>query len=131
LLHGDLTSEHYEDVAAAEPRIDQLRSKMVVIEEMQYSRDYLDPDLRSISNRVQVFFEDGTATDAVEVQFPLGHRRRRNEAIGPLKSKFRTNAGKRFTENRVESLVQLFHDGQSLWNTRVSEFMDRFTPVDS
>ena len=131
LLHGDLTSEHYEDVAAADARIDLLRSKMVVTEEMKYSRDYLDPDLRSISNRVQVFFEDGTATDAVEVQFPLGHRRRRNEAIGPLKSKFRTNAGKRFTENRVESLVQLFHAGQSMLNMRVSEFIDRFTPVDS
>ncbi|MGN6547431.1 MAG: bifunctional 2-methylcitrate dehydratase/aconitate hydratase [Aureliella sp.] len=125
LLHGDLTSDHYEDAAAADPRIDQLRSKMVVLEEPRYSRDYLDLDIRSISNRLQVYFRDGTTTEAVEVEFPLGHRRRRSAAIGPLKEKFRENASTCFDDSRVASLLRWFEDGDELAEMRVSEFMDR------
>lgn len=126
LLHGDLTSDHYEDAAAADPRIDQLRSKMVVLEEPRYSRDYLDLDIRSISNRLQVYFRDGTTTEAVEVEFPLGHRRRRTAAIGPLKEKFRENARTCFDSSRVDRLLRWFDDGDELAEMRVSEFMDRF-----
>ena len=108
LLHGELTSEHYEDAAAIDPRIDILRSKMVVAEEPRYSKDYLDPDLRSISNRIQVHFVDGSASPAIEVEFPLGHRRRRSESLGPLETKFRHNAGTRFSAARVDSLVKMF-----------------------
>jgi 2-methylcitrate dehydratase len=126
LLHGDLTSDHYEDDAASDPRIDTLRGKMTVIEDPQYTKDYLDPDLRSISNRVQVFFQDGTSTDAVEVQFPLGHRRRRQESYGPLESKFRANAATRFDAQRVERLVRIFQEAESLLEMRASRFMDLF-----
>ena len=124
MLHGDLTSDHYQDAAASDPRIDELRSKMVVTEDPRYTRDYLDPDLRSISNRIQVFFKDGTSTDAVEVEFPLGHRRRRSESIGPLETKFRYNAGTRFEVSRVDSLLKTFESTQSLSTMRVSKVMD-------
>ena len=126
MLHGDLTSDHYQDAAASDPRIDQLRSKMVVVEDMRYTRDYLDPELRSISNRIQVFFKDGSATNAIEVEFPLGHRRRRAEAATPLKNKFRHNAGMRMDSTRVESLMNTFSNLDSLSKMRVSEMMDLF-----
>ncbi len=126
LLHGDLTAEHYEDNVAVDPRIDQLRRKMVVVEDPRYSRDYLDADLRSISNRIQVRFTDGTETQAVEVQFPLGHRRRRRESLVPLEAKFRHNASKRFDASQVDKIVKTFEATQDLMRMRVSDFMDAF-----
>src|SRR5690606_36674586 len=77
LIYGELTSEHYEDPIAQDPRIERLREKTEVVEDERYSRDYLDPDKRSIANAVQVFFTDGTSTDKVEVEYPVGHRRLR------------------------------------------------------
>ncbi len=126
MLHGDLNSEHYEDDAASDPRIDQLRRKMVVVEDPRYSNDYLNPDLRSISNRIQVHFTDGTATDAIEVEFPLGHRRRRAESLPPLEAKFRHNAGTRFPSPRVDAICKMFDAKQSIEELRVSHFMDQF-----
>jgi 2-methylcitrate dehydratase len=93
LLHGDLTDEHYEDSAAADPRIDALRARCVVREQQRYSRDYLDPDRRSIANAVRVVFRNGSATERMEVEYPLGHPRRRGEAAGPLRAKLAANVG--------------------------------------
>jgi 2-methylcitrate dehydratase len=126
LLHGDLKSEHYQDSAAADPRIDQLRDKIIVHEDTRYSRDYLDPDLRSIANRIQVVFNDGTSTDTIEVEFPLGHRRRRSQAIEPLRKKFRDNAGSRFPMSLVNALLHLTIEDPLFFEMRVSQFMDRF-----
>ena len=126
ILHGELNSEHYEDAAAADPRIDQLRQKMVVIEDARYTKDYLDSDLRSISNRIQVFFADGTTSKAIEVEFPLGHRRRRSEAIIPLETKFRHNAGTRFSNSWVDAILKMFDARETLLEMRVSHFMDKF-----
>jgi 2-methylcitrate dehydratase len=131
MLHGDLTSEHYEDFAAADPRIDTLRRKMVVIEDPRYTKDYLDPDLRSISNRIQVRYSDGTETESFEVEFPLGHRRRRTESLKPLETKFRQNAGTRFSEARVDALFGMFEAKESLLNMRVSKFMDQFAETNN
>lgn len=56
LMQGTLTADHYEDgFHAAHPLIDQLREKMVVEEDPDYSSAYLDPEKRSIANAVQVF----------------------------------------------------------------------------
>jgi 2-methylcitrate dehydratase len=126
MLHGDLTSEHYEDIAAADPRIDALRRKMIVIEDPRYTKDYLAPDLRSISNRIQVRYSDGTETESFEVEFPLGHRRRRAESLGPLETKFRQNALMRFSEARVDAMFKMFEAQESLLDMRVSLFMDQF-----
>ncbi len=126
MLHGDLASEHYEDTAAADPRIDLLRRKMIVIEDPRYSKDYLDADLRSISNRIQVRFADGTASESFEVEYPLGHRRRRIESLGPLETKFRYNAGTRLSKTRVNSIFDKFTAKKSFLDTRVSHWMDQF-----
>lgn len=91
LLHGELTDRHYSDEVAADPRIDRLRERCVVVEEPRYSRDYLDPDRRSIANAVQVRFADGSETERVEVEVPLGHPFRRAEALPLLQRKLETN----------------------------------------
>jgi 2-methylcitrate dehydratase len=126
LIFGELTAEHYQDRIAADPRIDRLREKMVVVEEPHYSKDYLDPEKRSIANAVQVFFRDGSCTEKVEVEYPLGHRRRRAEGVPLLIEKFERNAASRLEPQRVKELVELFLDLEKLGRTRVDEFMGLF-----
>ena len=74
LLKGNLVADDYEDDVAQDPRIDELRSKMVVTENKKYSEDYLDPKKRSIANKLKVLFNDGSSTEEIEVEYPIGHR---------------------------------------------------------
>jgi len=128
LLHGDLNADHYTDAAAADPRIDLLREKMEVREEPRYSRDYLDPDKRSIANAVQIFFKDGTSTDRVEVEYPIGHRRRRPEGIPKLIEKARHNLATQLPKGKVEALLELFLDRSRLEATPVPSLMQMLQP---
>lgn len=123
LIHGALTAEHYEDEAARDPRIDALRSRMQVVELPRYSADYLDPDKRSIANAVKVFFEDGTSTNRVEVEYPVGHRRRRAESIPLLWDKFRSALATRFDAKRTARIVKAFEDPATLDAMAADEFM--------
>lgn len=124
LIFGRLIAEDYEDDIAADPRIDALRDKMVVQEDKRYSREYLEADKRSIANAIQVFFKDGTHTAKVEVEYPVGHRRRREEGIPLLVEKFRHNLATRFPAKRVGEILALCQDGKQLANTPVHTFMD-------
>ena len=124
LLKGDLVADDYEDSAAADPRIDQLRERMVVQEDERYSREYHEPEKRSIANAVQVFFKDGTATEKVAVEYPIGHRRRRAEGIPLLIAKFEANLATRFPAGQAERILELCQDGEALAATPVHEFMD-------
>jgi 2-methylcitrate dehydratase len=124
LLHGTLTAEHYEDAAAADPRIDALRAKMVVVEDPRYSADYLDPDRRSTANAVQVFFRDGTCTDRVEVEYPVGHRRRRQEGLPLLEEKLARNLLTRFPAARTRRLLDRCLDHDRFSDTPVPTFME-------
>ena len=124
LLKGKLTAEDYEDAAAADPRIDALRSKMEVVEEATYSREYHEADKRSITNAVQVFFKDGSATEQVLIEYPLGHRRRRAEGIPALVVKFREALARRLPAANVSAIDDLCHDQERLHVTPVNEFMD-------
>ena len=126
LIHGNLTAEHYSDAAARDPRIDALRAKMTTREEPAYSRDYLDADMRSIANAVQVFFRDGTHSEKVAVEYPLGHKRRRREAIPHIFRKLEANLGTRFPSERAASLAALFRDPAGLEAMAVPDFMDLF-----
>ncbi len=126
LIFGRLTAADYEDDSAADPRIDRLREQMECVEDPQYSRDYLDPSKRSIANAVQVFFKDGTHTEKVEVHFPIGHRRRRAEAVPLLKRKFKENLGVRFSEKQSAPILALFEDPARLDSTPVYELMNLF-----
>jgi 2-methylcitrate dehydratase len=125
LLHGELKAEFYEDAFhAADGRIDVLREKMVVEEELRYSKDYLDPEKRSIANALQIVFADGTMTDKIEVEYPIGHRRRRAEGIPVLEKKFLANLRTRFPEGQCEKIMAVSLDQKRLEGMRVEEFMD-------
>ncbi len=126
LIHGNLTADHYEDAAAADPRIDILRAKMEVFEDEHYSRDYLDPGKRSIANAVQVYFKDGACTPKVEIEYPVGHRRRRDEGIPLLLSKFRANLVSRLSPERTQAIIDLCQDGARLEATPVNAFVELF-----
>ncbi|MCG6658774.1 2-methylcitrate dehydratase [Halomonas campisalis] len=127
LAFGSLTAEHYEDeFHAANPIIDALRDRMEVVEEARYSRDYHDPEKRSIANAIQVFFKDGSSTDKVEVEYPIGHRRRRAEGIPVLEEKFRRNLATRFPGGRCEHIFALCKDQARLESTPVNRFVDLF-----
>jgi 2-methylcitrate dehydratase len=127
LIFGHLTAEDYQDHAAADPRIDILRAKMEVVENKQYSVDYLDPEKRSIANAVQVFFKDGMSTENVEVEYPIGHRRRRAAGIPLLVEKFRNNLATRFSARRVDTILEHCSDQQKFEEMPVHEFMNLLT----
>ena len=128
LLRGILTAQHYEDAFhAAHPEIDALRAKMAVEEDPRYTPDYLDPEKRSIANALQIEFADGSASARVEVEYPLGHRRRRGEGIPLLVEKFRANLATRFDAARCEKIQSLCADAERLDRTPVGDFMSIFT----
>src|SRR6266581_3467950 len=126
LIKGNLTAADYEDDVASDPRIDALRAKMVCIENKGYSRDYLDPRKRSIANQLQMFFQDGTRTRKMAVEYPLGHRRRRREGIPLLEEKFRRNLARRFPKEQREAILELCRDQKRMEATPVNEFVDMF-----
>jgi 2-methylcitrate dehydratase len=124
LLKGNLVAEDYEDDVAADPRVDTLREKMVVEEDERYSREYHEPDKRSIANAIQVFFKDGSKTERVEIEYPIGHRRRRDEGIPVLEAKFARNLATRFPAKQVKRIVAMCDDQAALEATPVNEFVD-------
>ena len=126
LIFGNLTAQHYEDKIAKDPRIDRLRDKMKCVENKQYSKDYLNPNKRSITNAVQVFFKDGSKTEKVEVEYPLGHRFRRAECIPLLVGKFKANLARRFPAKQQKAILDLCLDQKKLEATPVNEFVDIF-----
>lgn len=127
LIYGDLIAEHYEDdFHRGDSRIDALRSKMEIIEDKRYSAEYLESDKRSIANAIQIFFNDGTSTEKVSVEYPIGHRRRREEGIPVLERKFRRNLLTRFPQGMSDKIVELCSDQARLEATPVNEFMALF-----
>ena len=124
LLTGGLTAEDYEDEAAADPRINELREKMRVVENERFTRDYLDPEKRSIANAIRVQFQGGAVTERVEVGYPLGHHRRRAESVSGLRAKFQHAVAALFAPRTVESIVNLFDDPARLFPMPVHDFID-------
>lgn len=125
LAFGNLVAEHYEDdFHHANPIIDQLRDRMEIHEEPRYTNEYLEPAKRSIANSLQVFFKDGSCTERVEIEYPVGHRRRRQEGIPLLEAKFRANLATRFPARRCEQIFSLCKDQPSLEAMPVNQFMD-------
>ena len=123
LIFGRLTAADYEDNVAKDPRIDALREKMEVTENKQYTKDYFDPELRYIGNSLQVFFNDGSSTDRIEVNFPIGHRARREEGIPVLKQKFVDSVSPKLADGQWSELDALCADREKLANTDVDDFM--------
>lgn len=127
LAFGNLVAEDYEDsFHAANPIIDELREKMEIHENPTYSKEYLEPEKRSIANAMQVFFKDGSSTEQVEINYPVGHRRRREEGIPLLEEKFKANLATRFPAKRSAKIFDLCKDQKRLEETSVNDFMDLF-----
>ena len=126
LLKGDLIAEDYEDDVASDPRVDQLREKMTIEEDQRYSTEYLEADKRSIANAIQIFFKDGTSTEKIEVEYPIGHRRRREQGIPLLVEKFERNLATQFSDQRCTEILSLCMDQESLEGTSVPDFMNLF-----
>jgi 2-methylcitrate dehydratase len=125
LAFGNLVAEQYEDdFHASHPIIDQLRDKMVIVEDPRYTQEYLEADKRSIANAIQVFFKDGSATEKVVVEYPIGHRRRRVEGIPLLEDKFSSNLATRFTAQRSAEIFALCKNQELLEAMPVHRFVD-------
>ncbi|QDP72532.1 bifunctional 2-methylcitrate dehydratase/aconitate hydratase [Legionella israelensis] len=123
LLYGDLRAEHYEADVASDPRINQLREKMQVEENKQFSHDYLDPEKRSIANSIKLIFKDGSESEQITIEYPIGHKRRRKEGIPVLLDKFKRNLATRFSASECEKILNAMNDTHSLAKMPVTNFM--------
>ena len=131
MIEGDLVAKFYEDTFHQQnPLIDELRDKMVLKEDKRYSKDYLADDKRSIANALQVFFKDGSQTDKVEVEYPVGHRHRRQEGIPLLERKFLNSLQSIYSKERCDKIYTLYLDQKKIEQTPVNEFMDMFVIKD-
>ncbi len=125
---GSLTADHYEDsFHSAHPIIDELREKMEIHEEPRYTNEYLEPNKRSIANSIKIWFKDGSCTDRIEVEYPVGHRRRRKEGIPLLEQKFKANLATCFPSHRCKEIFTLCKDQQALEQTPAHDFMAKLT----
>jgi 2-methylcitrate dehydratase len=126
LIFGRLTAKDYEDGIASDPRIDMLRAKITCVEDSQLTRDYHDPNKRSIANGLTVHFADGTILPEELVEYPIGHKRRRTDGIPLLVEKFRTNLGRRFTPGQQQKILDISLDQARLERMGVSDYVDLY-----
>ncbi len=126
LIFGRLTAADYEDGIAADPRVDALRAKMECVEDEAFTRDYHDPDKRSISNAVTLTLNDGTVLPEIMVEYPIGHKRRRTDGIPLLEAKFRTNLARRFVDKRQRQILDVSLDQTRLESMAVNDYVDLY-----
>ncbi len=126
LIHGRLTATDYGDAIAADPRIDALRARMTVSENPQFTRDYFDADKRYIGNSVQVFFTDGTSSDRISIDYPIGHRKRRAEGIPVLMAKCEAALRAQLAVDKVDRIMELAGDPARLEAMPIDQFMNLY-----
>jgi|SRR5690625_70904 len=126
LIFGRLTAADYEDDIANDPRIDALREKMEPVEDPQFTKDYFDPEKRSIANAITIELNDGTVLDEVEVEYPIGHKRRRDEGFPELIKKYKINLARMFPAKQQKTIQDLTLDYDKIKNLSVNEFVDLF-----
>lgn len=126
LLKGSLTAQDYEDAAYHHPELQTLREKTNVVENTSFTKDYLDPNKRSIANALQIHFKDGTSTPRLVEEYPIGHSRRRSEAKELIFDKFENNLGTFFSNEKAKELKTLFQDHERLIKMPVNSLVDLF-----
>jgi 2-methylcitrate dehydratase len=124
LIYGRLTAADYEDNIASDPRIDVLRDKIECVEDVQFTADYHDPEKRSIANAMTVELNDGTVLDEIVVEYPIGHKRRRDEGIPELIKKYKVNLARIFPEKQQKTILENSLEYDTLVNLNVNEFVD-------
>jgi 2-methylcitrate dehydratase len=125
LLFGRLTASDYEDEIAADPRIDALRAKIGCVEDPQFTTDYHDPNKRSIANSLHVKLNDGSVINET-VEYPIGHRRRRDEGMPLLVEKFKANLRRRFSDQQQRRILEVSLDHNRLDEMQVNKYVDLF-----
>ena len=125
-IFGRLTAADYEDDIAADPRIDALRDKIECVEDPAFTKDYHDPEKRSIANGMTVTLKDGTVLPELVVEYPIGHKRRRADGIPLLEAKFRTNLARRFVEKRQREILDVSLDQAKLEAMSVNDYVDLY-----
>ncbi|MPZ41860.1 MAG: bifunctional 2-methylcitrate dehydratase/aconitate hydratase [Betaproteobacteria bacterium] len=128
LIFGRLDARDFEDALASDPRVDRLRAKTIITEDPAYSEGFYDSQRRTSANAVQVFFDDGTHTPKVEVEYPAGHPRRRAEFMPTLRNKVRSSLTRRYVPKRQAEIQALYDDPQRLDATAVDRFVDMLCP---
>jgi 2-methylcitrate dehydratase len=126
MLHGKLEATDFEDEVAADPRIDALRAKMTIVENPQYTRDFVDPAKRSSANAIQVFFTDGSQTPDIEVEYPMGHPKRRSDFLPVIRRKLEASLTRRFAPRQRNALLDLYDDAPRLDGMAVNDFVELF-----
>jgi 2-methylcitrate dehydratase len=126
VIFGRLTAADYEDEIASDPRIDALRDRIVCVEDPQFTKDYHDPEKRSIANALTVEFSDGTKLDEIVCEYPIGHKRRRKDGIPLLEAKFRTNLARRFPAKQQQAILAVSLDQKALEEMPVNEYVDLY-----
>ena len=127
LIFGRLTAADYEDGVAADPRIDRLRDRIFCVEDPAFTRDYHDPDKRSIANAVTLELSENRVLEEIVVKYPVGHRRRRAEGAPLLEAKFRRNLARRFASPQQQAILEASMDLARLGNLPVHEYVDLYT----
>jgi 2-methylcitrate dehydratase len=127
LLFDRLTAADYEDDIASDPGIDALRAKIECVEEPRFTADYYDPEKRSIANSLRVELNDGAILEET-VEYPIGHRRRREEGMPLLIEKFKTNLRRRFNEAKQQRILEVSLDPARLDAMPVNEYVDLYIP---
>ena len=125
LIYGEVEAKHYQDEIASNPMIDSLREKMIISENPKFSRDYLDPSKRSIANSISLAFDDGSKSEKITVEYPVGHRNRRDEGIPLLLDKFESAIKSYYPSNQSDDILNSFLDMENLSNMSVNEMMDK------
>ncbi|MBL7002866.1 MAG: bifunctional 2-methylcitrate dehydratase/aconitate hydratase [Gammaproteobacteria bacterium] len=123
LIHGALRAEHYEDDVASDPRVDAVRDLMQVVEEERFTTEYLEADKRAIGNAIQVFFKDGTSTEEEVIDYPVGHKRRRDEGIPLLLEKFERYVRGKISAKNSDQLLALCENQSDFENASVNDVM--------
>jgi 2-methylcitrate dehydratase len=126
IIFGRLTAGDYEDSVAADPRIDELRSRITCVEDKGFTRDYHDPEKRSIANALAVEFKDGKKLGEFVCEYPIGHKRRRKEGMPVLVEKFKLNLGRRFPFKQQQAILEACMNPGKLHAMPVNEFVDLF-----
>ncbi|MFM8961132.1 MAG: bifunctional 2-methylcitrate dehydratase/aconitate hydratase [Actinomycetota bacterium] len=126
LIFGRLTARDYEDDIAQDPRIDALRERIVCKEDPEFTKDYHDPEKRSIANALTLIFKDGSKSDEVAIEYPVGHKRRREEGMPLLIEKYKTNLARIFDKNQIEKIEKATLNYEELAKTPVNELMEIF-----
>lgn len=130
LIYGRLNSSDYLDNIAKDNRIDEMRDKMKVVVSDEYTKEYYEDDRRAISNAIEIIYNDGTRSKKVEIKYPLGHKKRRKEAMPHLINKFINNISNVFNEDKCEEIKSLLLNQSELEEMNFNEFSDQFIALD-